>query len=68
MSAAVSPLGTGYWSLYEVADYLSLSTSTIRRKMNQGGKYFDSSFPRPRHIGKLVRFLIFEIVAWAESQ
>jgi len=67
METEGSPSGNGYWSINQAASYLGVSPSTIRRKVTPGSKYFDSRFPRPIRIGKLVRFLISEILAWARD-
>lgn len=67
METEGSPSGNGYWSINQAAGYLGVSPSTVRRKFTPGTKHFDSLFPRPIRIGKLVRFLISEIVTWARS-
>lgn len=50
-------------SIKEASRILSLSRSTIYSRLKD-----DPSFPRPRRIGKLSRFMHAELVAWATSQ
>ena len=68
MSTIKSPSGTGYMTLGEVANYFSVSPSTIRRRITQSSKYYDPKFPQPIHFGKLLRFLALEIIAWATNR
>ena len=69
MEVIVPPSGIAlYWSYEDVARYLSVSISTIRRKIEKNSKYFDATFPKPRRIGKLVRFFVKDIMLWAERQ
>ena len=50
-------------STKEASRILSLSRSTIYSRLKD-----DPSFPRPRRIGKLSRFMRDELVVWATSQ
>ena len=68
MSKEGTRSGNGYWSINQVASYLGVSTSTVRRKFTPGTKHFDSLFPMPIRIGKLLRFFILEVVEWARKR
>lgn len=50
-------------NIKEASRMLSLSRSSIYNRLKD-----DPSFPRPRRIGKLTRFMRNELVEWAESQ
>ncbi len=68
MNTDVLQSGAGCWSLDEVAEFLAVSPSTIRRKITHGSVYFDSTFPQPKRVGKLIRFIIAEILEWARNR
>lgn len=50
-------------NIKDASRMLSLSRSSIYNRLKD-----DPSFPRPRRIGKLTRFMRNELVQWAESQ
>jgi len=50
-------------NIKDASRMLSLSRSSIYNRLKD-----DPSFPRPRRIGKLTRFMRNELVEWAESQ
>lgn len=50
-------------NIKDASRMLSLSRSSIYNRLKD-----DPSFPRPRSIGKLTRFMRNELVEWAESQ
>lgn len=50
-------------NIKEASRMLSLSRSSIYNRLKD-----DPSFPRPRRIGKLARFMRSELVQWAENQ
>lgn len=50
-------------NIKDASQMLSLSRSSIYNRLKD-----DPSFPRPRRIGKLTRFMRNELVQWAENQ
>jgi prophage regulatory protein len=56
-------------NLKDVIKKIALSRSTIYRKLNPKDKSYDSTFPRPRKIGKTAnRWVLSEVEAWLEKQ
>lgn len=50
-------------NIKDASRMLSLSRSSIYNRLKD-----DPSFPRPRRIGKLTRFMRSELIQWAENQ
>jgi len=50
-------------NIKDASRMLSLSRSSIYNRLKD-----DPSFPRPRRIGKLTRFMRNELVQWAQNQ
>lgn len=56
-----------------VCAFLCLSRSTVRKKIKEGGEYFDSTFPLPRQMrggarkGTAVRWRAGDILVWSRE-